>query len=48
MVPPDLFSDSLQGTVRDPLLAPDLGDVEGGYADPVGQDLPGNLTFLIS
>jgi len=48
MAPPDLFSDSLHDTVRDPILAHDLGTVEGGYAEFVGQDLPGNLPFLIS
>jgi hypothetical protein len=41
MVPPDPFSDSLRGTIRDPLLAPVLGTVEGSYAELVGQDLPG-------
>ena len=42
MVPPDPFSDSLRGSIRDPLLAPLLGYVEGSYAELVGQDLPGN------
>ncbi len=48
MAPPDLFSDSLHDTVQDPPLVHDLGTVEGGYAELVGQDLPGNLPFLIS
>ena len=38
----------LHDTFRDSLLAPDLGTVEGGYAELVGQDLPGNPPFLIS
>jgi hypothetical protein len=48
MVPPDPFSDSLHGTSRDSLLAPVLGDVEGGYAELVGQDLPGNPPIIKS
>jgi hypothetical protein len=48
MAPLDLFSDSLHDTVRDPPLIHDLGTVEGGYAELVGQDLPGNLPFLLS
>jgi len=48
MAPPDLFSDSLHDTVQDPILAPDLGTVEGGDAELVGQDHPGNPPFLIS
>ena len=46
MAPPDLFSDSLHDTVQDPPLVHDLGTVEGGYAELVGQDLPGNPPFL--
>jgi hypothetical protein len=45
MVPPDPFSDSLHDTIRDSLLGPVLGNVEGGYAELVGQDLPGNSPF---
>lgn len=47
MVPADLFSDSLHDTVQDPPLIHDPGTVEGGYAELVGQDLPGNPPFLI-
>ena len=48
MAPPDLFSDSLHDTLQDPPLVHDLGTVEGGYAELVGQDLLDNLPFLIS
>jgi len=46
MVPPDPFSDNLHHTIREPLLALVLGNVEGGYAELVGQDLPGGLPII--
>jgi len=35
----------LHDTIRDSSLAPDLGSVRVGYAELVGQDLPGNSHF---
>jgi len=48
MVPPDHFSDSPHDMVRDALPVHYLGSARGGYAELVGQNLPGKPPIIKS